>query len=50
MKKAPIITGASREIGRAVSERLASNGFAVVVNYASNLSEVDTEGCGRRTK
>ncbi|MGJ6962033.1 SDR family oxidoreductase [Streptosporangium sp. G11] len=35
-----IVTGGSRGIGRQVVERLASEGYAVVVNYASN----DTEG------
>jgi NAD(P)-dependent dehydrogenase (short-subunit alcohol dehydrogenase family) len=39
MKKAAIITGASRGIGRAVPERLASDGLAVVVNYVSKVSE-----------
>jgi len=34
--KIAIITGASRGIGRAIAVRLASNGAAVVVNYASN--------------
>lgn len=36
MKKVAIITGASRGIGKAVAERLAKDGFAVVVNYVSN--------------
>ncbi|WP_436757462.1 SDR family oxidoreductase [Streptosporangium sp. V21-05] len=35
-----VVTGGSRGIGRQVVERLASEGYAVVVNYASN----DTEG------
>jgi len=34
--KIAIVTGASRGIGRAIAVRLASNGAAVVVNYASN--------------
>ena len=34
-----IVTGASRGIGKAVAERLARDGFAVVVNYASKAAE-----------
>ncbi|AJK49506.1 SDR family oxidoreductase [Burkholderia plantarii] len=33
-----IVTGGSRGIGRAISARLAADGFAVVVNYAGNAA------------
>lgn len=36
-----IVTGSSRGIGKAVAERLAADGFAVVVNYAGNAAEAD---------
>jgi 3-oxoacyl-[acyl-carrier protein] reductase len=35
-RKVAVVTGASRGIGAAVAERLASAGFAVIINYAGN--------------
>ncbi|WP_406837710.1 SDR family oxidoreductase [Streptomyces sp. AHU1] len=36
-----IVTGGSRGIGRESAERLAREGYAVVVNYAGNAAEAD---------
>ena len=36
-----IVTGGSRGIGRESAERLAADGFAVVINYAGNKAEAD---------
>lgn len=35
-KKIALVTGASRGIGRAVSEKLAQNGYTVCINYAKS--------------
>ncbi len=40
-KKSVIVTGSSRGIGRAVARRLASDGFAVTVNYAGNATKAE---------
>lgn len=40
-QKVAIITGASRGIGAVIAERLADEGFAVVVNYASSAAEAE---------
>lgn len=39
--KVAIVTGGSGGIGRAVSLRLASDGFAIAVNYAGNQQQAD---------
>jgi 3-oxoacyl-[acyl-carrier protein] reductase len=36
-----VVTGGSRGIGRETAERLAADGFAVVVNYAGNEAEAE---------
>jgi 3-oxoacyl-[acyl-carrier protein] reductase len=39
--KAAIITGAARGIGASVAERLASDGFAVIINYPSDATQAE---------
>src|SRR5258707_15220645 len=39
--KSAVITGCSGGIGRAVAKRLASDGFAITVNYAGNAAKAE---------
>ena len=39
--KVAIVTGSSRGIGAAVAERLAVDGFTVVINYAGGAAEAE---------
>lgn len=40
-RKSVIVTGSSRGTGRALARRLASDGFAVAVNYAGNAIKAE---------
>ncbi|MFE9490490.1 SDR family oxidoreductase [Streptomyces sp. NPDC006641] len=41
-RRVAIVTGGSRGIGRASAQRLAADGFAVVVNYAGHHAEAES--------
>jgi len=40
-RKSALITGSSRGIGRAIAQRLAADGVAVVINYTSNPKQAE---------
>lgn len=41
MKKTALVTGASKRVGKAIVEMLASNGWSIIIHY--NTSEKEAE-------
>jgi len=39
--KVAVVTGGSRGIGAAIAERLASDGFKVVINYGGSAADAE---------